>query len=478
MENFWSNHTCDPFTPRATPCTQGNLISYAANVSTPAHIAAVVKFASRHNVRLVVRNTAHDFNGRSTGAGALAVWTHYLKQAEPVTYSDTFYTGPAMRLGAGIQGFEAVAAAGAVGQVVVGGLCPTVGLAGGYTQGGGHSHLSTKFGMAADQTLEFEVVTAAGDVVKASRAQNEDLYWALSGGGGGTYAIVTAVTVRSHPDAPIGGGVVVVDGSILPAGKLAAAIDALYALVPAMVDGGLTTTAVHNATFLALTPLTLYNSTAEATQRLVSPWTSRLTELGVPFFETYTTLPNFGTHWSAYYPLSNPVGTFWQYGGRLVPRALLKSDAARTKLVETMVAQTDPAEGAGDNLFGVTVLSGASRTGAPNAVLPAWRDAALLVNGLISWDASAAGWDAMRAKMRRGTEEWGPQLDAAVPGSGNYANEGDAFRPDWQEAFFGANYPRLLAVKTKWDPEGVLYGRNNVGSEMWHVGEDGRMCRA
>ena len=78
----------------------------------------------------------------------------------------------------------------AKGLVVVTGECPTVGLAGGYTQGGGHSALSTQFGLGADQTLEFEVVTAAGKVVTASRSENSDLFWALSGGGAGNYGVV------------------------------------------------------------------------------------------------------------------------------------------------------------------------------------------------------------------------------------------------------------------------------------------------
>lgn len=91
-------------------------------------------------------------------------------------WQDDFYIGKALTLGAGLQGFEALAAAYKLGLVVVTGECPTVGLASGYTQGGGHSGLSTAFGLAADNTLSFDVVTAAGEVVTASRTQNADLY--------------------------------------------------------------------------------------------------------------------------------------------------------------------------------------------------------------------------------------------------------------------------------------------------------------
>lgn len=85
------------------------------------------------------------------------------------------------------------------------GECPTVGIAGGYTQGGGHSALATNFGLSADNTLEFEVVTADGQFLTASPGENPDLYWALSGGGAGNYAVVLSMTVKAHPDAYVGG---------------------------------------------------------------------------------------------------------------------------------------------------------------------------------------------------------------------------------------------------------------------------------
>jgi hypothetical protein len=84
----------------------------------------------------------NSFLGRSTGAGALSVWTHNLKDINFIgNYSDKFYTGKAVKVGAGVLGYEMLEAAAAQGVVVVSGECPTVGLAGGYTQGGGHSAL-------------------------------------------------------------------------------------------------------------------------------------------------------------------------------------------------------------------------------------------------------------------------------------------------------------------------------------------------
>jgi FAD/FMN-containing dehydrogenase len=137
------------------------------------------KFKAPFLDRLKHTYTNTSYLGKSTGAGALSVWTHYLKGIEFFNWSDENYNGKAIKMGAGVQGYEAMAAAQAQGLVAIGGECPTVGVVGGYTQGGGHSALSTSFGLGADQTLEWDVVTASGELVTASRAQNTDLYWAL-----------------------------------------------------------------------------------------------------------------------------------------------------------------------------------------------------------------------------------------------------------------------------------------------------------
>ena len=66
-------------------------------------------------------------------------------------------------------------------------------MVGGYVQGGGHGPLAASYGLAADNTLEFEVVTVDGRHLIASPIQNSDLYWALSGGGAGNYAVVLSL---------------------------------------------------------------------------------------------------------------------------------------------------------------------------------------------------------------------------------------------------------------------------------------------
>ena len=173
------------------------MASYAINVDSAATVAAGLKFAQERNIRLSIKNTGHDYIGRSNGRGSLAFWMHNLTDMSFLNYSSPGYTGPAAKVGAGVQFFDAYRKAANHGVRVLGGYCPSVGMVGGYVQSGGHGPLAASYGLAADNTLEFDVVTVDGRHVTASPTQNPDLYWALSGGGAGTYAVVLSATIKN-----------------------------------------------------------------------------------------------------------------------------------------------------------------------------------------------------------------------------------------------------------------------------------------
>jgi FAD/FMN-containing dehydrogenase len=205
-------------------CTQGGYPTYAVNVSTVAQIQLAVNFARNLNLRLVVKNTGHDFNGKSSGKDALTIWTHYLKDKEyyPEFKATNGYDGPAIKFGSGIQVAEAYEFAQSVGHSVIGGEAVTVGLGGGYTAGGGHSPLSSLYGLASDQVLAMQgespssqrvsgicrmklyanlilVVLSNGHFITASSTENPDIFWMLRGGGGSTIGVVTSLTVKALP---------------------------------------------------------------------------------------------------------------------------------------------------------------------------------------------------------------------------------------------------------------------------------------
>lgn len=173
MQSYFANQSCDPFSDRSIPCTLGNYVSYSVKATEAKDVVSALKFAKDKKIRLVVRNTGHDFLGRSTGAGALAIWTQSLKSITFGDWSDKYYTGPSVTVGAGVMGNELLEAAHKQNMSVVSGECATVGLAGGFTQGGGHSVLSTAFGLGADQTLSFNV---RNSMLQAKRTTTNDLF--------------------------------------------------------------------------------------------------------------------------------------------------------------------------------------------------------------------------------------------------------------------------------------------------------------
>jgi hypothetical protein len=120
--------TCMPpnytaaFLGRSISCTIGGFPEYSINVTNVAQIQMAVNIALELNLRLVIKNTGHDFGAKSTGGGALNVWTHYLKDASYYAeYKTDDYTGPAFKLGAGIQVLDANRLAKERGVTLIGG---------------------------------------------------------------------------------------------------------------------------------------------------------------------------------------------------------------------------------------------------------------------------------------------------------------------------------------------------------------------
>ena len=206
-------------------------------------------------------------------------------------------------MGAGVQAFEAYAAAASNGVRVMGGFCPTVGLVGGYTQGAGHGPLNGEYGLAADNTLEWEVVTSEGKHLVASKEQNSDLYWALSGGGGGTYAVVLSLTTKAHPDGPVGGGTLQFTSEGIPADKYWDAVENFHEHLPALVEnkGVEIVYTLTNVSFY-LNFLTWIGHTAEDVTALLKHITDYLSGNGISYTPVITDDPTYYGHYSRYTP--------------------------------------------------------------------------------------------------------------------------------------------------------------------------------
>jgi hypothetical protein len=180
----------------------GTYPAYVVNTTTTEQVRIALKWAKEKNVRVVIKSTGHSIAGRSVGAGSLSIWTHYLRGIE---YTADFTpsscaghgTFEAARIAAGHTGIDVLQAMAKQGKVAITGANPSVGIVGWMT-GGGHGPLTQTYGMGVDHLLEASIVTPDGELLVTNPCQHSDLFFAIRGGGGGTFGVVTEVVVRVY----------------------------------------------------------------------------------------------------------------------------------------------------------------------------------------------------------------------------------------------------------------------------------------
>ena len=157
-------------------------------------VAAAVKWASKTGVHIVARSGGHSYGGYSTTSGVI-VDVSRLKGVALDRHGHAV-------IGAGARLIDVYDHLAQHGRTVPAGSCPTVGIAG-LALGGGVGFASRKFGLTCDNLLEATIVLADGSAVVCNTNRYQDLYWALRGGGGGNFGIVTRLVLRTHPTSQV-----------------------------------------------------------------------------------------------------------------------------------------------------------------------------------------------------------------------------------------------------------------------------------
>ncbi len=469
-------------------------------VESAEDIAAAVDFAREHGARLVIKGTGHDYLGRSSDPGALMIWTHRMRE---VAVHDSFVPAgspsgeagvPGITVGAGTRWLEAYQALLPYGRYVQGGGCVTVGAAGGFTQGGGFGNLSRRYGTAAGNVLEAEVVLASGEIVTANAVQHPDLFWALRGGGGGTFGVVSKLTMRTYP-APHTlsrvSGIITADSDA----DFRRLLGRLALVLPSLCDdhwGEHIALAFSNVAEFGLLAGNLpdeqvqalwapflewvtaqpdaYRCQVSANTRPFAMWDHEVRSQLTPDSIRHDDRP--GAPPDRFWNALNQFEVSWYlhaYQSQWLPRRLL--DAPDT-LADTLFRASRP--------FGLRLDFNKALSGAAADALA--RDRATAINPAV-FDAAAlalcASWEeyafpgvpgrepdlkAAEAGQRAVTEVM-DVIRAAAPDSGSYVNETDYHQPDWQRSFWGSNYPRLLEIKHAYDPGNLFRVHHGVGSE-------------
>ncbi|KAI1135180.1 FAD-binding domain-containing protein [Hypoxylon sp. FL0543] len=472
---LFQGSTCMPptFVPGKGGCTVGGYPAYAVAVRNVAQIQLAINFARNLNLRVVIKNTGHDFSAKSVGMGALSIWTHNIKQIQFFNdYRQGYYRGPAFKLGAGVQAFEAYEAARENGVTIVGGEGRTVGVMGGYILGGGHSPLSSLYGMAADQVLSMEVVLADGRFVTASETSHPDLFWALRGGGGSTFGVVTSVVVKAYPKIKV-----TTLTYVLATGPTVTA-EQFWAALRAFFDGFITYTDAGNYEYFRISkvgeghffsdmgPWFAPGMSKAELENLVAPLFAKFKALGVEIDPVYTEYDDFYDAWYASFPVEPWGSNAIRQASRLFPKSNWQ-DAA--KLNATFDAIKSVVEEGG--YIVAFNIAAAPKTGFPdNAVNPAWRNTVMHAIMATLWNATNSE-DDIKAASDKLTFDWMQRWRDVSPGAGSYMSEADYIEPNSTQAFFGSKYQQLYRLKQLYDPFGVFYAHTAVGSEDWKMSD-------
>jgi len=391
------------------------------------------------------------------------------------------------------------------GRYVQGGGCATVGVAG-LVLGGGFGSYSKNFGTAAASLLEAEVVTAEGAVMIANACTNPDLFWALKGGGGATFGIVTRITLRTHK-LPRSFG--------FAAMTIRASSDAAFRrLVDRFVNfyaeglhnrhwGEIVNVKPDNVLDIQMSFQGLDNEQANVLWQPFLKWieddggnfifTSPPRIVAIPAQKRWDAdfirsrapsaiaaddrpgAPNSNIFWSA--NLSEAGHFIYAYSSVWLPEVLLRK-SLRGRLTDALIAaarrstvelhfQKGLAGGADE---AIVATKGTSTS---PAVIEAFALAIVGSEGPPAFPGLPGHEPVMRSAREnaRNVAQARQELTRVAPDAASYVAESDYFLSDWQRSYWGSNYARLLAIKRKYDPDNLFFVHHGVGSEDWS--EDG-----
>ena len=401
---------------------------------TPNDVIAALAVARREGLEVSIRGGGHNVAGRAVSDGGVMI---DLAEMKGITIDPDRRTATAE---GGVLWGELNDAAAEHGLAVTGGAVSGTGIAG-YTLGGGLGWLMAKYGLAADNLLTVDLVTAEGDVLHVDAASHPDLFWALRGGGG-NFGVATSFTYRLHPVQTVIGGLI--------AHPIDTAPELLRFYRDALADASddLTVFAglVHapDGSGAKLAALVVFHTgdphQAELELEPFKTWGSPLVvEVGPMPYPVMNTILDAG--------FPNGALNYWLSSfTRGLPDELIEIAVERFATVPSPMTSI-----LFEHYHGAVTRIGATETAVPhreqgwNLLIPSvWTDPAQS-EANIAWSREA--FAAMRPHF----------------GSGRWLNYlGDDQADDAIRAAYGPNYDRLAEVKRRYDPDNVFHLNHNI----------------
>jgi FAD/FMN-containing dehydrogenase len=397
-----------------------------------ADVMAAVNFARENDLPVTIKAGGHNVAGKAVGENSLVIDLSAMKgvRVDPRARS--------ARVEAGATWADLDREAQAFGLATTGGVDSRTGVAG-LTLGGGSGYLARRFGLAIDNLLAADVVTADGELRRANEEENSDLFWALRGGGGGV-GVVTSFEFQLHE---VGPDVLVAQifhpfqdaedvlrfyRDFTAGAPRELACYAMFVHVPPVAPFP---EAFHGQIALAL--VACYSGSIAEGETVLAP----LKEFGDPLLNAVQPMPYTALQQS--FDAGTPDGGRYYYKSQYM-NAL--TDAA----IETIVDHVGPLPGP-FSIVGIEPLGGAISDVAEADTAFANRDAAYNFSVWAGWGDAADDEEIIH--WARGFHE----AMVSHAGSGAYANYLDRDDDQRMKEAYGRNYERLLAIRKAWDPD-------------------------
>ncbi|KAL4899568.1 hypothetical protein BDW74DRAFT_171478 [Aspergillus multicolor] len=474
----------DTETPTSRPCMQGSVPTRYVDAQGVEDIQKTLQFASDNDLRLVVKNTGHDYTGRSSAPDSFALWTHNIQP--PIELTKAFVpeqcsdaVGDVITVGAGQQFGGVYDWANANGYRVVGGTYAGVGMAGGWLAGGGHSMLSPELGLGVDNVQQIKAVLPNGKYVTANRCQNQEIFFALRGGGGGTFGVVAEISYSVHPKKDMQFARVAIDGTN---------DDVVAELISVLVEnadkwasegwGGYVLMPVGRTSMISLGTSLLDLSDAQESLQPLFDLANRPTDGGTVGNASIATA-DYGDVLGGIIAVTESQilpSSAWTMATRLVPQEYFVGDnqqqlsSTLNNIMTAAKGQKVPAQSTlmlyatTPYLYSQTMPEEDKAGGqGESSVTPAWRNGLWHVLFTRQFDGTTTDPSVVKNLWQTTHEMINPLRDL-TPNGGAYQNEADPFESNPAQSFWGQkNYDRLLKIKNKVDPSNLLTVHNGIG---------------
>jgi FAD binding domain/Berberine and berberine like len=415
-------------------------------------VERTVHWARKHKVRIVPRSGGHSYGGYSTTSGVIVDVSRLSKVSVDARQRAA--------VGAGTRLIDVYDRLWQRRLTVPAGTCPTVGIAG-VALGGGIGFAARRFGLTCDNLLEATVVLANGTAVTCNAREHPDLYWALRGGGGGNFGIVTRFVFRTHPV-----GQVATYSLEWPWSDARRVVAAWQRIAPHAPDGLFCVLNLNAAGGAAprITSAGQFFGSADRLRALVKP----LADAGTPsrFTVTSRTYMDAARMWAGCSGTTaechlQPQGQLGRSTFKGASDFVNRGKPLSTRGIDTLVRQIEARRSAGPG-SGIVLLDsygGAINRVSKGATAFVHRDALCSLQYLAYWDATDP--PAVAAANLHWLRGFRAAMSSFVSGFA-YQNYIDPDLQTWRHAYYGSNFARLVAVKRRYDPGNVFRFRQSI----------------